>query len=274
MLVNIDTPSVSPIPHGKPLLAASLLALAVSYVSYRLRRFIQPSFRSNVRNLPGPPNASFWFGNAKEVSTLLLQLLILPADGCVCLPRLQIFSREDGQALQLWRNTFGSTFVYRLFWGQTKVFLADPAALHHVLVTDSYAYPKPVETIAAASSVLGKGLLLTEGDVHRRQRKIMGMPFTQRSVETYLPIFGDAASKVGVVLDVTTCIILKCSECKQLCKVIDGSVADANKKDATSWAMLDMLPLLSRSAVSKDCLRVQAVHANFLLVILSAGHHR
>lgn len=48
----------------------------------------------------------------------------------------------------------------------------------------------------ALARILGEGVLFVEGDQHKRQRRVLNGPFTQASVNSYLPIFQDLAEKL------------------------------------------------------------------------------
>jgi len=50
---------------------------------------------------------------------------------------------------------------------------------------------------ALAERLVGGGLLAAEGDVHRRQRRIMSLPFTQAYVNAYFHIFLSAGQKLS-----------------------------------------------------------------------------
>src|SRR5205814_4698937 len=59
--------------------------------------------------------------------------------------------------------------------------LAHPDHIQHVLVGNAQNYSKG-PSYAKAQSVIGRGLLTSEGDLWRRQRRLVQPPFTQRSV--------------------------------------------------------------------------------------------
>lgn len=53
----------------------------------------------------------------------------------------------------------------------------------------------------ALARILGEGVLFVEGDQHKRQRRVLNAPFTQASVNSYLPIFQEQAEKLISKLD-------------------------------------------------------------------------
>lgn len=62
-------------------------------------------------------------------------------------------------------------------------------ALAEVLTTKSYIFPKPKGLAASIGRLLGIGILLAEGDEHKRQRKIMTPAFGPRHLRSLLPLF-------------------------------------------------------------------------------------
>jgi len=103
--------------------------------------------------------------------------------------------------------------------------VADPKALHYILHTPGYNFPKRTDILKVTELVTGKALVCTHGTehtlismhpflpfvtmhfflcfvpgkVHERQRKIMAPTFFAPQLKVYLPMFQDAASKVFTV---------------------------------------------------------------------------
>ncbi|EEB99925.1 hypothetical protein MPER_00265, partial [Moniliophthora perniciosa FA553] len=73
---------------------------------------------------------------------------------------------------------YGPTIRYKAFFGNTRGFLAnrlyitDAKALNHILM-NHYDYQKPEITRWDLGQIVGEGLLITEGDKHNFQRKVM-----------------------------------------------------------------------------------------------------
>jgi cytochrome P450 len=112
--------------------------------------------------------------------------------------------------------------MYRGFLGGNRLYVTDPKALAHILVskpvslglqdfrhilsypTDTtfafppscvddrqYEYPKPIQTRHLLAQILGEGILFVEGDQHK-----LSAPFTQASTTSYYPIFHEIAEKL------------------------------------------------------------------------------
>ena len=79
--------------------------------------------------------------------------------------------------------------------GKRNFFLfSHPDAVREVLVTQSDAFSKGV-VMQRAQSFLGEGLLTSEGDFHRRQRRIIQPVFHPQRMASYSPIIVDYAKR-------------------------------------------------------------------------------
>ncbi len=88
-------------------------------------------------------------------------------------------------------SRYGS-FV-RLDWGPLVFWLAnDPDAIKHVLVDNAKAYHKS-RNYDGLRLALGRGLVTSEGELWRKQRKLVAPAFTPGRVARYVPAFVRAA---------------------------------------------------------------------------------
>ena len=101
-----------------------------------------------------------------------------------------------GHALQYTRDPFGfmlrcareyGPVSYARLSGRPHFLLTEPADVERVLVTNHRNYSKG-EVQAREASLFGNGLLLSEGDFWRSQRRIMQPAFHRRRVEGYAEI--------------------------------------------------------------------------------------
>ncbi|EPQ26412.1 uncharacterized protein PFL1_06060 [Pseudozyma flocculosa PF-1] len=110
----------------------------------------------------------------------------------------------------LWCRTLeSSVFVYRGLFYSPRLFLGDPRAMGYILsASNSYAYPKPNASRLVLQSLLGKGVLVAEGDVHKRQRKILQPAFGVSAIRDLTPFFfkysEKLAAKIGEMVDRST----------------------------------------------------------------------
>jgi cytochrome P450 len=85
--------------------------------------------------------------------------------------------------------------------------LSHPDHIHDVLVTHHHSFMKS-QVLQEAKRVLGEGLLTSEGDVHRRQRRLIQPVFHHARVAGYADIMAEHGARVrdrwldGQVLDI------------------------------------------------------------------------
>ncbi|UZJ52007.1 hypothetical protein CBS101457_001327 [Exobasidium rhododendri] len=154
-----------------------LSILLVTLIVYAvLRSFIYSNFRSPYRNLRKPPLKGAWSFVVGH------------------LPELQKGGASECQLR--WSKEYGRLVVYRGLFCQERLFTTDPAALRHILISKPYLYPKPAAIQSALQNFVGNGLLTAEGDVHRRQKRVVGKAFTASAVKQYCPLIHRSASKL------------------------------------------------------------------------------
>ncbi|OQD84618.1 hypothetical protein PENANT_c012G03916 [Penicillium antarcticum] len=85
---------------------------------------------------------------------------------------------------------------YRGFLNTNNVLLASPQTLAEVLVKRPYDFEKPEGPRNFMRRVLGDGLVLVEGDVHKFQRKRLMPSFSFRNIKDLYPTFWDKSIKL------------------------------------------------------------------------------
>ncbi|TEB29745.1 cytochrome P450 [Coprinellus micaceus] len=154
-----------------PLFQVALIT-ASSWVFWRgLRRWLT---KNPLDNIPGPPKASWLAGHFE-----------------------QLWDVNDGWAFHKGiANRYGGVIRLGGPLGKRTLYVSDPKALHHMLVKDLYTFEEsPGFTIGAEVS-LGKGILATSGEMHRRQRKMLNPVFSIAHMREMVPIFYDVAEKL------------------------------------------------------------------------------
>ncbi|KAJ7016830.1 cytochrome P450 [Mycena alexandri] len=146
-------------------LLASLAGSAAFLGLYQILKLVYQSFNSPLRHLPGPKSTHFFFGNFRE-----------------------IWKAENSVMHEQWVQEYGPTIKYQGLFGITRLYTVDTKALNHFL-TNTHIYQKGERERDALARILGPGILVAEGDVHRQQRKIMNPAFGAPQVRELTEIF-------------------------------------------------------------------------------------
>src|SRR5947209_9257570 len=94
-------------------------------------------------------------------------------------------------------EAFEEEVVVRSFFGRRRVILSRPASIHHILVDNAANYRRTGVTIRMLRPLLGKGLLLSEGEDWRSQRRTVAPAFAPRTI----PILaGHIAQATGALI--------------------------------------------------------------------------
>ncbi|CAJ0903116.1 12257_t:CDS:2 [Entrophospora sp. SA101] len=125
---------------------------------------VYPLYLSPLSKIPGPRPDHFLLGNL-----------------------LKIIKPESGVK---WAEKYGT--VYRCYGllNVPKVFILDEKNIQKVLVSDAYAkFGKRKGFLGFLNRILGEGILAVDGDVHKRQRKLMNPSFSHNSIRDMIPAF-------------------------------------------------------------------------------------
>ncbi|KAF2017471.1 cytochrome P450 [Aaosphaeria arxii CBS 175.79] len=181
-------PDILPVKtFTRALLTFSLVNYSIYFI-YRV--FIYPFFLSPLRHLPSPPNGGLpIFGHG-------FAMLKWPPGS----PHLRMIKETENDGIVLVRS----------FFNAERLILSKPAAIAEVLVAKSYEFEKPPWIRAFLRKFLGDGLLVTEGDEHKHQRKQIMPAFSFRHIKELYPVFW--------------------SKSIQLCQVIKSELGDSNDK--------------------------------------------
>ena len=81
--------------------------------------------------------------------------------------------QENNNLVVRWTACYGPALVYRGFFSGPRLMTTDPVAIAHILGhADNYPKPNFVRDTLAAMTAGRDGLLVVEGDAHRRQVRI------------------------------------------------------------------------------------------------------
>lgn len=112
--------------------------------------YIYPNHLSPLRHLPRPP----------DKPTLFMGHFF------------RMLEAGPGNVLRSWANSVPNDGIIRYldFFNLERVVVVSPAALAEVLVHKCYDFEKPPQLRKGISRILGMGLFLAEGDVHKVSR--------------------------------------------------------------------------------------------------------
>ncbi|KAF9151800.1 hypothetical protein BG015_006207 [Linnemannia schmuckeri] len=163
------------------LVLKSFFALLSTFIFYKT--YLYPTFLSPLRRVPGPPNRS---KQNKYYIPLLGHFL-------------DLLREEPGKTYRDWIDQYGGIVAYRGLFNSPQIVLGDPKAIQHVFSTHAYDYPKPDRAIRLLSQVIGKGVLLVEGDVHRKQRKMLNPAFSHKHIKEMVSTMAVPAEMLGKI---------------------------------------------------------------------------
>ncbi|KAJ8518035.1 hypothetical protein ONZ45_g4850 [Pleurotus djamor] len=143
--------------------------LAAVYVLYRRYRRI-----SVVSRLRGPTPYSFLLGNLKE-----------------------LFQSQGGEADFQWQRQYGGVVRIKGLMGEDRLMISDPKALQYILHTSGYNFLKWPERTELSRILMGRGLLWADGEIHKRQRKVMLPGFGAPDAKSYVPLFHKIAEELS-----------------------------------------------------------------------------
>jgi cytochrome P450 len=89
---------------------------------------------------------------------------------------------RDNALLAFPPEAFEDEVVYRSFFGRQQIILNRPAAIHHILVEKPDNYRRTPATMRILRPLLGNGLLLSEGEDWRLQRRTVAPAFVPRTM--------------------------------------------------------------------------------------------
>ncbi|KAJ6535265.1 cytochrome P450 [Mycena vulgaris] len=147
-------------------LVSSSIGVLATYVLYRVIKMAYMKLTSPLRNLPGPKSAYWVSGSLTE-----------------------ILNNLDLRLEETWIKRYGPTMRVSGFFGESSLYTIDTKAIQHILTNSNYQ--KPEIGRYALARIVGPGILVTEGDVHRQQRKIMNPAFGAPQIRQLTGIFVD-----------------------------------------------------------------------------------
>lgn len=107
------------------------------------------------------------------------------------LRELRVMVQMSRNLVGAWcEQDFDSLITPYTLLGQPGVVISDPAAARRILGSSNYL--RPAKASRSLKPLTGEGVLLSEGETWRRQRRSLAPVFTPSAVESLLPHFGAA----------------------------------------------------------------------------------
>ncbi|KAG2101118.1 cytochrome P450 [Suillus discolor] len=130
-------------------------------------------WRMKTTQLLGPPRTSLVYGVSRDLAS----------------------SHDRAAIYERWATEYGVVYMIPSVLGQTNVVLCDPKAIAHFYARETWTYVKTPLTLAVLDSSIGKGLLWSQGETHRRQRKALTPAFSNAAIRKLTSVFYDSAYK-------------------------------------------------------------------------------
>ncbi|KAI8074340.1 cytochrome P450 [Gilbertella persicaria] len=100
----------------------------------------------------------------------------------------QILREEAGVTHKRWTEKYGGIYVYHGQWNIPRLIVTDDTLLKQILTTQEYDFTKTPEASKFLERILGNGLLISEGETHRHQRRMLNPAFSVNSLRELLPL--------------------------------------------------------------------------------------
>ncbi|KAK7002345.1 cytochrome P450 [Favolaschia claudopus] len=142
-----------------------------------------------------------------------------------------------------WILQYGKTFKYPFFFGLSRIYTLDTKALNHIM-TNHFIWQRPPYSIYFLSLIVGPGVLVTEGDRHRRQRKIMNPAFGPTQIKELTSIFLQKSAEVR-----TSFSVVNSSQMRDIW--LSQSTTDSMRVDVLSWLNKTTLDIIGLAGF--DC---------------------
>jgi hypothetical protein len=138
-------PGLRPIAFLGPVIILNIISQVI------WSTFVHPILLSPLRHIPGPKNGNILFGHALQAR----------------------MTQPRGEAPRRWMEDIPNDGLLRFrdMFNREGLIPTSHAMLKTVLVDNSYDYTKQSKSVDILRPVLGDGLVLVEGDVHKFQRK-------------------------------------------------------------------------------------------------------
>ncbi|KAI8147936.1 cytochrome P450 [Fennellomyces sp. T-0311] len=99
-----------------------------------------------------------------------------------------IISQSANSIYKGWAAKYGGLVCFHGPLNNPRIMITDPQLLKQVLTTEHYNFAKSPTGVAIIKTIIGNGLFAAEGEVHRRQRKMLNPAFSTRELSDIIPL--------------------------------------------------------------------------------------
>ncbi|KAF2144834.1 uncharacterized protein K452DRAFT_266984 [Aplosporella prunicola CBS 121167] len=168
------------LPSPKPTFIATFAQIWAAQVTIWVlwKVFLKPKYLSPLKHLPGPSGGSFWNGQFRMV-----------------------YGLGTGEAEAKWMESVPNNGFIRYLsqLNQERLIVTSPTIIAEICMR-SYEFIKPPVLILLAGRLLGIGLVLSERDQHKRQRKMFLPAFAPKHIKELYPTYWAKAKEVTAKL--------------------------------------------------------------------------
>ncbi|KAG1855866.1 cytochrome P450 [Suillus tomentosus] len=136
-------------------------------------------WRFRTTQLRGPPRTSFIYGVSNDL----------------------VSSKDSATMYEHWAQEYGVAYMIPSVLGQTRIVLSDPRAIAHFYARESWTYVQTPLSLTLIENLVGRGVLWSQGESHRRQRKALTPAFSNAAIRKLTSVFYDSAYKVKSAWD-------------------------------------------------------------------------
>ncbi|KAG1780536.1 cytochrome P450 [Suillus placidus] len=131
-------------------------------------------WRLKTTQLRGPPRTSFIYGVLHDLAS----------------------SQDSAAMYERWATEYGVAYMIPAVFGRTRVVLCDPRAIAHFYARETWTYVQTPLSLILLEASIGRGILWSQGEAHRRQRKALTPAFSNAAIRKLTSVFYDSAYKV------------------------------------------------------------------------------
>ncbi|KIP05284.1 hypothetical protein PHLGIDRAFT_119933 [Phlebiopsis gigantea 11061_1 CR5-6] len=158
------------------LTALAAVAVLLTLLGFYVVPVFWSIFMSPLRHLPGPSSPSILWGVTKVIDA------------------------QEGSVLQeQWTEQYGPTIGFRVLFGSRSLWTVDIRALSHILHRTDI-YQKPMFARYHLSRLLGPGVLISEDEQHKNQRRVLNPAFGPSQIKELTEIFTEKANQLRDLL--------------------------------------------------------------------------